>query len=250
MRLCRVNHSIRRSASVDRPLAFFAGIGAVGSARGWGSRGREFKSRIPDHHVYLVLMNSYDAIVILGSQPDPDTWQFPSYIYDCLQRAKLVYDEGTAPLIITSGKWSIALENKGIKQPFRECDLAANYLKLIGMPEDKILKEGESKDTISNLYYLKTELFKPRAMQRLLFVVADFRVPRLKFLCERILGSDHKVEFASLAAEISESYDEPNTMKVQKEFLEPMKTGNHEWLADKFYSAPMYKYWAEHDKKL
>ena len=68
-------------------------------------------------------------------------------------------------------------------------------------------------------------------------------------MCERILGDEYEVEFEPIAAEQSESYDEQNTMKVQKAFLEPMKTGDHQWLASKFYSAPMYKYRAEHDKK-
>ncbi len=190
---------------------------------------------------------AYDALVVLGSQPDPETWKFPDHIYKCLERSKELLESGLAPLVVTSGKWSIALDNKGIEQPFLECDAAAEYLVSQGVAKDNILKEGESKDSISNLYHLKKDIFIPRDVTNLLFVVAEFRASRLSFLCERILGEDYNVDFDSIPAEPSPSYNEPNTSRVQQEFLEPMKPGDHEWLADKFYTAPMYQYWAQHD---
>jgi len=193
-------------------------------------------------------MTPYDAIIVLCSQPDPTTWKFPPHIYDALRRAKQLLEDEQAPYVITAGKWSIALDNKRIKQPFRECDLAANFLTLLAVPPTKILKEGESKDSISNLYYLKTELFIPRRMKKLLIVVAGFRVARLQYVCDKVLGPDYEVSFDSIPAQVSPSYNEENTTKVQKKFLDPMQNGDHEWLAGKFYTAPMYHYWEKYDK--
>jgi uncharacterized SAM-binding protein YcdF (DUF218 family) len=194
-------------------------------------------------------MKTYDLIAVLGSQPDLTRWEFPDQVYRCLERAKKLLDEEASVYIATSGKWSTSIDTLGLKQPFRECDALADALINMGVSESIILKEGHSQDTISNLYYLKTGLLIPRKMNKLLFVVADFRIPRLKFLCERILGSDYEVEFDAIKSEPSLSYDEPHTFKVQKEFLEPMKTGDHEWLRGKFYTAPMYLRMAEKDRK-
>jgi len=193
-------------------------------------------------------MAKYDLIIVLGSQPETKTWKFPQQIYDCLDRTKQLFDQGAAPFIAASGKWGIAVDALGVKQPFRECDALADYLIKQGVPRANIVREGKSKDTISNLYYLKTEILIPKKMHKLLFVVADFRIPRLKFLCERILGKEYSVSFEPIKSEVGSTYNEPNTYKVQKEFLSPMRSGDHAWLADKFYSDPMYSYWNDYDK--
>lgn len=191
---------------------------------------------------------AYDLIILLGSQPDIKTWKFPEQVITCLHRSKELLDEGKAPFIVASGKWSTRLDTLGIQQPFRECDKLEELLIDVGVPKEKILKEGESKDTISNLYYVKKDILIPNGWNRILFVAADFRIPRLKFLCERILGPKYVIDFDSIKSEPGPSYNEPNTFKLQKEFLEPMKVGDHEWLADKFYTAPMYQQAAKNDK--
>jgi uncharacterized SAM-binding protein YcdF (DUF218 family) len=185
----------------------------------------------------------YDLIIVLASFPDPKSWKFPQQIYDCLDQAHVMLSTGQAPYIALSGKWSVSIDNKGLKQPFRECDAMADYLISIGAPASKLLKEGDSKDTISNLYYLKKQILLPKNMKKLVFVVAEFRIPRLKFLCDRILGDSYMIDFHSIACEVSSGYNEENTFKVQKDFLAPMKNGDHSWLDGKFYSASLYQYW-------
>jgi len=192
---------------------------------------------------------SHDVIILLGSQPDLTTWEFPEQVHLCVRRAKELLNEGQAPFIVTSGKWSTTIDTLQLHQPFRECDALANLLIDQGVDPAKILKESRSQDTISNLYHLKKGLLIPRNMKRLLFVVAEFRIPRLEFLCEQILGPDYTIDFEPIQSEPSASYNEPQTFKMQKEFLEPIKPGEHEWLADKFFAAPMYQKMAALDKE-
>ena len=194
-------------------------------------------------------MKHYDTIILLGTEPDNTTWKFPKQIYQCLDRTITLLNEGQAPFVITSGKWSISLDNRGIKQPFRECDALADYLLVKGVSKDKILLEGDSQDTISNLYYVKKQILIPKDMRHLLFVVADFRIPRLKFLCERILGSGYRFDFDPIPSEMGPSYNEPLTFQIQKDFLSPMKDGDHSWLEGKFYTAYMYEYWRLRSKE-
>jgi hypothetical protein len=195
-------------------------------------------------------MKTYDLLITLGSQPDSTSWRFPDQVYTCLDRTVELFNDNRAPHIAVSGKWSITFDALGITQPFRECDELAAYLINHGVPKESIFKEGDSQDTISNLYYLKTQMLIPNNCKNLLFVVASFRIARLKFLCERILGPDYNIEFESVPCDETASYNESHTFKIQKEFLEPMKNGEHEWLADKFYTAPMYQYWTTHNKEL
>lgn len=194
-------------------------------------------------------METYDVIVVLGSQPDPKTWEFPKQIYKCLNNAKALLNQDVAPYIILAGDRGIKLDNCKIRQPFRECDKMADYLIERGVQKSKLLKEGKSRDTISNIYYIKTKVLIPKRMHRLLFVVAEFRTPRLKFLCKRILGSEYSFDFEPIAAKVGSTYNEPHTFKIQSEFLEPMKDGDHAWLDGKFYTAPMYKYWRKWDRE-
>lgn len=199
--------------------------------------------------VYWGNMKKYDLIIVLASQPDPATWKFPKQMYECLNKAAELMTKNAAPYVITSGKESTSITNRGLHQPFRECDVMADYLHEKGVPAEKLLKEGDSQDTISNLYYLKTEFLIPRGMKRLLFVVADFRIPRLRFLCERILGGEYTFVFEPIASEVGATYNEPFTFKIQSEFLAPMKPGDHEWLTGKFFTDPVYQFWAEHDRE-
>lgn len=198
----------------------------------------------------MVMIKKYDLIIVLGTQPDPKTWEFPDQIYQCLDRAIELMNDGVAPVIATSGNRGIALDSRGLVQPFRECDKLADYLIEKGIPKEKIVKEGDSRDSISNLYYLKKQILIPNKIKTILFVCASFRVPRLKFLCERIFGDMYQVDFETIEAEAGFTYNEAHTTKVQSEFLAPMKSGDHSWLDDKFYSAPMYHYWQEHDRKV
>ncbi len=199
--------------------------------------------------LYLSEMAEYDIGVVLGSQPDTTTWQFPQQIYESLDEAGRLIESDEIPLVITSGKWGINIDDLGLTQPFRESDAMAEYLIHNGIPDDKILRERESKDSISNLYYLKTQFFIPRGMIRPLFIVAEFRVPRLQFLCRKVLGHNFEVSFLPIPSEIGSTYDEANTSRVQKEFLDQMQDGDHEWLKDKFYDAPMYKYWSKKNQE-
>jgi uncharacterized SAM-binding protein YcdF (DUF218 family) len=191
----------------------------------------------------------YDLIIVLATQPDTTTWKFPKQIYDCLDKASELFNQQQARLIATSGKWSTALDNKGIMQPFRECDAMADYLIAKGVPDNKILREGDSQDTISNLYYLKKNFLMPNDMKNLLFVVAEWRIPRLTFLCQRILATDYNVSFSPIPSTKPAEHDEALAFEKQKKFLEPMKDGDHSWLDGKFFNAWLYQYWAKRDKQ-
>ncbi len=191
------------------------------------------------------MAKEYNYIIVLATQPDPETWEFPKQIKQCVNKAAELFEQGAAPYIIASGNHAVSLDYRGIKQPYKECDELKKLLVAKGVPEDRVLIEADSRDTISNLYYLKEQYFLPNKAHKLLFVVASFRVPRLKFLCKRILGVDYQVSYKKVIVSMGPSYNEKLTTTVQTLFLEPMKDGDHRWLDGKFFDSWLYRYWRE-----
>ncbi len=188
------------------------------------------------------IVTHYDTAVILGSRPsDGKTWRFPSHIYYSLDRAIELYNQKIISSITVSGKWTLNFDVLHITQPFTECDKMADYLLAKDIPADAILRESESKDTISNIYYLKRRVFQPKGLRSLLFIAAEPRLLRIEFLCRRILGSTYAPYFEAVAYGPDEvSPNEQHTLAKQAAFLAPMKDGDDKWLDGKFYVGPYY----------
>jgi hypothetical protein len=122
-----------------------------------------------------------------------------------------------------------------------ECDKMAEYLQTRHVPTKDILRESESKDTISNIYYLKRQVFQPKGLKNLLFIAAEARLPRIEFLCKRILGPTYKLRFEAVTHTQGEvSPNEKQTLAKQAAFLAPMKDGDDTWLDNQFYIGPYY----------
>lgn len=186
--------------------------------------------------------HAYDAAVILGSRPvDGTVWELPAHVYQSLDRAVALYRQKTVHHIVVSGKWTINFDILGIRQPFTECDRMAEYLERHGIPPQAILREAESMDAISNLYYLKRHIFEPKAFRRLLFIAAGPRLARIEFLSKRILGPGYSLEYDSIGPRPGiPSESEARRSALQAAFLEPMRDGDDSWLDGRFYTGPYY----------
>jgi uncharacterized SAM-binding protein YcdF (DUF218 family) len=193
---------------------------------------------------------TYDVIVVLGIRPDTQTWRFPNYVYDCLKRAKEHVDNGLAPLIAVSGDHSLVNEHLGINQPFKECDKLEEYLLSLGCPPDAIVKEDRSRDTISNLYFLKKNIFIPRHIKRILLITTKAREQRISFLAQKVLGPAYELVIETV------KWDSPQTevameafgLEKERYFLAEMPDGDHSWLDGAFYDHPMYEFWKQYDQ--
>jgi uncharacterized SAM-binding protein YcdF (DUF218 family) len=185
-----------------------------------------------------------DAIVILGSKPNTVTWEFPKHVYDTLDYASEVFAAGKARKIIVSGNYALSFDEKGIIQPYRECDKMASYLLSKGVPSDVILTEGESKDTISNLVYIKQQILAPRGLYKPLIITADFRVERIQFLADKIIGPSYSIGVVPIASDAAGRQVYPNeidTLRRTKLFLKDMTDGDDTFLDGKFYGADYYQ---------
>lgn len=194
-------------------------------------------------------MKTYDAIVVLGSQPDFRTWKFPSHTYKSLDRAYELLNQGAAPYIALSGDRALKYDNTGITQPFKEADKLEEYLLAQGCPSEAILKENISRDTVANFYYLKNLVFKPHNMRNILMITVDFRIERLRLLWQKVMGPDYLLAYETVEYEAEEIYkSEAFTLKRQKEWLKNVQDGDDAWFLDKFYGDPYYVFYKEQDQ--
>lgn len=194
-------------------------------------------------------MNTYDVILVLGSQPDFRNWQFPSHTYKSLDKALELLNSDIAPYIALSGDRALKFDNTGIKQPFKEADKMEEYLVMRGCPPAAILKENVSRDTLANYYYIKNLVLIPHKMKSILQITAEFRIPRLKFIYQKVLGPGYSVDFQTVDFANEEVYQKDAfVLKKQQEFLKDMKDGNDAYLKDQFYDSTMYRYWKARDQ--
>ena len=189
-----------------------------------------------------MVINMVDAIVIIGSQPNPGNWIFPSHVYASLERAAQEYERGTARCIILSGDHAIRFDFLDIQQPFRECDAMADILLARRLPPEAVLREAESRDTVSNFYFIKRRIVEPLGLWRLRFIAADFRRRRIEYLARRILGPTYQVEFETVPSDAEERYtDESAILEQNRQFLVGMKSGDDRALDGRFFSDPYYE---------
>lgn len=194
-------------------------------------------------------MKKFDVIVVLGSQPDFRNWQFPSHTYLSLDRALELLNQGVAPYIALSGDHALKFDNTGIAQPFKEADKMEEYLLTRGCSLEVILKENVSRDTLANYYYLKNQVLAPHNLKNILQITAEFRVPRLEFLCQKVLGPGYKVTFETVTFDDQEVYqNDAFVLEKQRAFLKDMQDGDDSYLKDQFYDSPMYQFWKAHDR--
>lgn len=188
------------------------------------------------------MQKHYDAIVVLGSQPDYRTWQFPSHTYASLDKAAELIGEGVSTHVALSGDHAIKYDHTGITQPFKEADKMEEYLLAKGLPSDAILKENVSRDTVANFYYLKNLVFKPHGIRSVLLITTDFRIERFKFLWQKVMGPDYSLDFATVPYAAENVYkNEAITLKRQQDWLKDVADGDDAWFADKFYGASYYQ---------
>lgn len=116
------------------------------------------------------------------------------------------------------------------------------YVLQKGLPANKILKENISRGTVANFYYLKNLVFKPHTLRTALLITTDFRIERLRFLWQKIMGPDYSISFETVPYAAENVYkSESATLKRQQAWLKDVADGDDAWFRDKFYDDPYYQ---------
>ena len=118
-----------------------------------------------------------DAIVVLGGSTN--TVAYPRVLPDLNEHgdrviyAAKLYQEGKAPLILLSGGRISWFGDDGAS----EAEDMAKILKLMGVPSEAILEEGNSVNTYENAIFTQ-KILEEQGIEKILLVTSAFHLPR------------------------------------------------------------------------
>ncbi|MEK7540283.1 MAG: YdcF family protein [Patescibacteria group bacterium] len=180
-------------------------------------------------------------IVLLGGGITPDG-QLPDkkFIQERLCKVQELHAQLRAPIII-SGGYSYLLEEA---PPRTEAAAMREALVAMGVPEKAITLEEQSKDTVSNAYFVKKIL--GQSEDALVIVTSDFHAERAEYIFKQVFGDncDIRVEAAPsfLPSEQFEKITAHQKELIGKtqELFKGMEPGDETFLDGKFFSDPYY----------
>ena|GEM_PF-1453947 len=197
---------------------------------------KEFKHTLMPRKIKPIL------IVLSGGLTEKG--RLPFFVKNRLDHAYKCFMHGLGDTIVVSGKWSYLYEDIPEKT---EAAVMIQHLKALGMQDKDILSEHTSQDLISSAYYIKTHVIIPHKYQHVRIITSDFQEERARFVFKKIFGENYNITVdctpANLSAKSMWSFFtyESEALVNTKKFLRLMKTGDHEYLKNKFYSSAFYK---------
>ncbi len=172
----------------------------------------------------------FDALIVLGRGISP-TGELPNSVKGCIKKAAELYQDHIAPHIILSGKW---YRHYDFVPPTTEAKAMSKLATELGVPPSAIFLEEDSLDTISNFYYIKTQILMPHQWHNVLLLVIPQNEGRPTYLMHKILGPDFLCETADVdfAFPTEKQADllisERDKLAKLKEFLHNVEDGDHE----------------------
>lgn len=189
-------------------------------------------------------MKTYDVILTLGNGLTED-WKLPDIVSSRLKKIADLYFQKVAPKIIVCGRWSINWDIKGITPPTTEAEEMKKALSNFNVPDQDILKEEWSRDTIGNAYFAKIKIIKPHNFKTILVVCSDFHLKRARFLFKKVFNDEYRMDFLTTPTENSKNPEfmqmEEDVLERQKNFLQEMKDGDDSFLQTRLYEDPYYR---------
>ena len=179
-----------------------------------------------------------DAIVILGGGINSDG-SLPNTSRNNVNKGIELFKKNVSDLIIMSGGISFQLT---YKPPKTEAKAMKDYAIQLGVPEDNILLEENSKDTIGNAYFTKIDFLKPNNLRNIVIVTSDFHMERTKYIFQKILGLKYQMDFVEAPSELTQKEFE-NRNKVEekilfdiKKWLDEIKDGDDDKIKELLYT--------------
>lgn len=189
-------------------------------------------------------MQPYDVILTLGNGLTKD-WKLPEVVNERLKKIADLYFQKVSDKIIVCGRWSINWDLRNIKPPTTEAEEMKKVLLSFGIPNENILKEEWSKDTIGNAYFAKVKFIKPCGIKTILVACEDFHLQRAKFLFKKVFGNGYQLDFLTTPTKEGKNPQfmqlENGVLARQSKFLEGMEDGDDSFLQARLYDDPYYK---------
>lgn len=179
-----------------------------------------------------------DVIIILGGGLEPDG-SLPKIPKLRVEKGVELFKEGVAPKIIVSGYQGFWLETTPIKS---EAQAMKEYAMSLGIPEEAIIEEEDSKDTVGNAYFCRLNIIDPNNWKKIVVVTSEYHIPRTKYVFEKVMGADYEIEFVSVDSQLDPEaltarvVKEAKTMELVKEWFDPIASGDMDAIRNLMYT--------------
>jgi|SRR3989344_1379198 len=172
----------------------------------------------------------YDAVIVLGRGIYKDG-SIPESVKAATRKAIGLYRQGIVSKVIFSGRWSRHFD---YIPPTTEARAMQSYAFEQGLPPEAVVVEEKSLDTITNCYFIKTDILIPRHWRNVLLLTMHHNDERAPFLMRTIFGPDYSVDTLSIDFQFKPETlkrleeTEPAKLKQLKEFTKDVTPGDHE----------------------
>jgi uncharacterized SAM-binding protein YcdF (DUF218 family) len=140
-----------------------------------------FLTGIIEENYFYDGRESVDVIILLGGGVIEGVSDFsgksipsPDMLFRIVDAARL-YSRYKLPVVVSGG--SAGCEKK-------ESEIAGRFLGDLGVPENKIIPEGESRDTVENALNVK-KIFLSKGYKKGLLITSGYHIKRAKYIFEK-----------------------------------------------------------------
>lgn len=137
-------------------------------------------------------MKKFDAVIALGFDVTEEG-VLPNEGKSRVEAAVGAIKAGESNRAIFTGKVSHLHKYVPVKT---EAEAMRDYAISIGLPEEAIVTESESKNTYQNAFLCK-KILKANSCSSVLIVTSQFQVERAKHIFKKVLGPKYKIEVRS-----------------------------------------------------
>lgn len=193
----------------------------------------------------------YDLVVVLALKLGPN-WKLTPDLITRLDYAVTLYSQQKTKRILVTGRWSIWYSWLGIKPPITEAMAMKRYLVSKGVPKSHILTEQYSKDTVGNIFALKSILHNA-TYASVALICGEPHLQRVRMLCDTILSTTKNITYIPIPSPNFEQIttgDEQHILAEQKAILTDVIARRHHNPHYRIYSHPYYQRQARQVKQL
>ncbi len=187
----------------------------------------------------------YDLIVVPGYGFVGDNWGLSGHVKNRVKIASDLYKKDIARKIALSGRWSLAWERKGLTPPTTEAGEMQKFLLGLDVPQEDIVVEDSSMDSIGNAYFLKKDVIEKNGCKKVLVLCADYIVDRAKFCYGKMFEEEYAIDLLPTETPYN---DDEKILAAQREmsqrehkFLSGMKKGDDGFWGRNGYKHPHYQ---------
>jgi uncharacterized SAM-binding protein YcdF (DUF218 family) len=183
-----------------------------------------------------------DAIIVLGRVDQHGHLTIDGH--ERIRYAAELYAQGLAPIVVAPARWWYKLT---YTPPETEAGIIKARLVEHGVPENAILCEEQSCDTLGAPYFLKTDFVQPRGWQNVIVITSEDHVKRTEYVFHKVFGDSLELQYTWGKRVLSDRQykasleREAKSLKLMEDtWVGPVTPGDHAHFEKIFAQHPGY----------